>query len=190
MSDDVDEYAPTQALLDVPDLSGYDLPDLGLDDDDPPHPRPAAGETRDTTRAFNPDEAAAVFGLGTAAAQPPQPPSSSPHLFGGAPSPNNAQQPINAANPQAHFAQPPPNAPPPSYPQPHPSPPQFHAPPQQPYPQQAGPPQRPPMMSIGAIEIPPQPETMNDSMRLLLVFLGVGIVFALVLAAAALLVGA
>jgi hypothetical protein len=112
MSDDIDEYAPTQALLEVPDLSGYDLPDMGLDDGDPPIvAKPAAGrlappgppprrangpgippprathpgmgqparmlapvapppssrapalESGDTTRGFNPDEAAALFGL-------------------------------------------------------------------------------------------------------------------------------
>ncbi len=45
------------------------------------------------------------------------------------------------------------------------------------------------MVSIGAIDIPDRPETMHDSMRLLLVFLIVGIVLALVVAAAALLAG-
>lgn len=52
------------------------------------------------------------------------------------------------------------------------------------------PPARAPMMSIGAIDIPPPPKGMDDSTRLLLVFLGVGVVFALVFAAGALLVGA
>jgi hypothetical protein len=142
-------------------------------------------EAGGTTRAFSPDEAAALFNMDNEASAQARPAAQPPIQQPQAPQPPAPSHPGVPAAPhsQPGFAPPVQGGYPPA-PGSQPGFPMAQQPAAQPPPQQ-----RPPMMSIGAIEIPPQPEGMSDSARLLLVFLGVGVVFALIFAAAALLVG-